>query len=81
MVLPYIYLCLTVLNEQAREINRKKKFRGNIADSRDILIFEKQQSLISSVIKGKTNKKKIKLEQNTIKKRIIKNRSSWKSIR
>lgn len=68
MVLPYIYLCLTVLNEQAREINRKKKFRGNIADSRDILIFEKQQSLISSVIKGKTNKKKIKLEQNTIKK-------------
>lgn len=81
MVLPYIYLCLTVLNEQAREINRKKKFRGNNADSRDILIFEKQQSLISSVIKGKTNKKKIKLEQNTIKKRIIKNRSSWKSIR
>lgn len=81
MVLPYIYLCLTVLNEQAREINRKKKFRGNIADSRDILIFEKQQSLIYSVIKGKTNKKKIKLEQNTIKKRIIKNRSSWKSIR
>lgn len=60
MVLPYIYLCLTVLNEQAREINRKKKFRGNIADSRDILIFEKQQSLISSVIKGKTNKKKDK---------------------
>lgn len=68
MVLPYIYLCLTVLNEQPREINRKKKFRGNTADSRDILIFEKQQSLISSVIKEDKTKNKIKLEQNTIKK-------------